>query len=73
MDVMFVKDYVDADSFDMPVFIKATTIGTLLDETTDKIYIEKFGITLNFVEKTSYAPLRDDYYEEKEILTEDKT
>ena len=68
MDVMFVKDYIDVGTYNMPVLVPATTIGVLLDEVTSKIYIDEVKITLEFVDKGAYAPLRDDFDEKKVAL-----
>ena len=55
---MFVKDYIDIDSYDTPLFIEATTTGVLLEEATGKIYLNELKLTLENVESTMYAPLK---------------
>jgi hypothetical protein len=57
MKIMFIKDYIDT-TLDKPLLIEATTVGTLINEYTGRVYIDEIKVEIDGVDPACFAPLK---------------
>jgi|GEM_PF-5114856 len=63
MDVIFVKEYIDLDTYSSPVVIKEGDVGVLLDEVTGRVLFSEgydIPIELEGIPSSRYVPVKDD-------------
>lgn len=59
MRIVFIKDFVDIESYSTPVIVKFGDEGTLIDEDTCTVELDSGG-TISFVNQGSFLPACED-------------